>query len=251
MAKRVLGMSAVVALLGTLIVGPVRAASGSGGLHLVSSQRLSDRLIELTMTTDALTDATHVRVLLPSGYDSSGATRYSVLYLLHGALDDYRAWTDKGNAAAITAGAPLIVVMPDGGSEGNYVDWYNFGAGGPPMWETYHIRQLIPWIDGHFRTVASRAGRAVAGLSMGGNGAVAYAALHPDLFTAVASFSGALDTNNWEEQVVTGTGGLQDGKPPGAIFGERATDEIRWRGHNPWDLVANLRGLLVELDTGN
>src|SRR5439155_6041614 len=79
MAKRVLGMSAVVALLGMLIVGPVRAASGSGGLHLVSSQRLSDRLIELTMTTDALTDATHVRVLLPSGYDSSGATRYPVL----------------------------------------------------------------------------------------------------------------------------------------------------------------------------
>src|SRR4051812_4760772 len=222
MAKRMLRLSAAVTLLATLITGPVRAA----GLRLVSSARLSPRLVELTMATDALAAQTHVRVLLPSGYDQSGTTPYPVLYLLHGAIDDYRAWTDKGDAAAIPAGSPLIVVMPDGGAEGNYVDWYNFGSGGPPMWETYHIGQLIPWIDGHFRTVASRAGRAVAGLSMGGNGAIAYASLHPDLFTATASFSGALDTNNLEEQAVTGTGGIQSDKPPGAIFGERATDEI-------------------------
>src|SRR2546423_483341 len=230
MSTRVLPLASVVAVVGVLLP---EARDATAGLQLIGSQPLSARLIELTMRTDALTADTKVRVLLPDHYDPSGRTRYPVLYLLHGALDDYRAWTDKGDAAAITAGLPLIVVMPDGGSEGNYVDWYNFGAGGPPRWETYHIGQLIPWIDGHFPTVAARSGRAVAGLSMGGNGALAYAALHPDLFSAAASFSGAVDTNNLEEQVVTGTGGLQSGQPPGAIFGERATDEVRWRGPNP------------------
>src|SRR4051812_24293408 len=254
MPKRVLSLASLLVLVGLLLLPGARATTSGpsdSGLQLVSSQPLSDRLVELTMRTDALAADTEVRVLLPDHYDASGRTRYPVLYLLHGALDDYRAWTDKGDAAAITAGLPLIVVMPDGGSEGNYVDWYNFGAGGPPRWETYHIAQLIPWIDGHFPTVASRSGRAIAGLSMGGNGALAYAALHPDLFTAAASFSGAVDTNNLEEQAVTGTGGLQSGQPPGAIFGERATDEVRWRGHNPWDLAGNLRGMLVELDVGN
>ena len=55
---------------------------------------------------------------------------------------------------------PSIVVAPDGGPLGFYSDWYNGGAGGPPMYETYHIDQLIPLIDARFRTTGARAGRA-------------------------------------------------------------------------------------------
>ena len=95
----------------------------------------------------------------------------------------------------MTAGQPLIVVMPDGGRGGWYSNWHNGGRGGPPAWESYHIGQLIPLVDRRFRTVAARRGRAIAGLSMGGFGAFSYAARHPDLFTAAASFSGGLDLN--------------------------------------------------------
>jgi S-formylglutathione hydrolase FrmB len=107
---------------------------------------------------------------VPASYAAHPGARYPVLYLLHGALADWRSWTDAGDAERITAGLNAIVVMPEGGNGGWYTDWFNGGAGGPPEWETFHIDQLIPWIDGHYRTLADRDGRAIAGLSMGVSG---------------------------------------------------------------------------------
>jgi S-formylglutathione hydrolase FrmB len=241
-------MSLVVAAL-LLAFAPAAAANP---LKLTKTEQLDPRLSELTFTTPALAAETHVRVLLPTDYDASGHTRYPVLYLLHGAIDDYKSWTDKGDAEAITKGVPLIVVMPDAGQFGNYTNWYNDGAFGPPEWETYHVGQLIPWVDAHYPTLAKRRGRAVAGLSMGGGGAMSYAARHPGLFVSASSFSGAVDTNSPTIQPVTQSSGLSDGShTPGAIFGTRATDEIRWRAHNAWDLAGNLDGLSLTLRTGN
>ena len=238
------------ALLSAAIAAP--AAQAIAPPKLIKREQLDPRLQELTFSTPALASETHVRVLLPAGYKASAHRRYPVLYLLHGALDDYKSWTDKGAAEAITKSAPLIVVMPDAGQEGNYTNWYNDGAFGQPMWETWHIRQLVPWVDAHYRTIAKRAGRATAGLSMGGNGAMSYAARHPDLFVSASSFSGAVDTNSPGVQPVTQASGLSDGShSPGAIFGLRSTDEVRWREHNPWDLASNLKGLKLTLRTGN
>ncbi len=64
------------------------------------------------------------------------------------------------------------------------------------------MRQLVPFVDRRYRTVGRRSGRAVAGLSMGGFGALSYASRHPDLFAAAAAFSGAVDTNNAGIQAV-------------------------------------------------
>jgi hypothetical protein len=88
---------------------------------------------------------------------------------------------------------------------------------------------------------------------MGGFGAMSYAARHPDLFAAAASFSGAVDTNT---PPVVGRAFIDalsalDGAPPGSLWGAPATQEVRWRGHNPWDLAQNLRGLSLALHTGN
>jgi len=228
------------------------AAPASAELELVSARELTPRLTELTLRTDALASETQVRVLLPSGY-AGGRRRYPVLYLLHGGADDYRSWTDKGEAERLTEGLPLIVVMPNAGQGGWYTDWFNNGAGGPPSWERYHVQQLIPWIDRRYRTVAQRGGRAIAGLSMGGFGAMSYAARHPGLFVAAASFSGAVDTNTPElvAPTVIDSISMLDGGGPGALWGPRASEEVRWRGHNPWDLAENLRGLSLTVRTGN
>jgi S-formylglutathione hydrolase FrmB len=239
----------VLGVLGALGSAPAALAADATPLQLVSSTSLDTRLSELTFHTPAVSGDTKVRVLVPAGYDASGATRYPVLLLLHGAQDDYRSWTDEGDAEAITAGLRAIVVMPDSGTGGGYTDWYNGGAFGPPAWETYHLSQLLPWIDAHYPTVGTRSGRAVAGLSMGGYGAMEYAARHPDLFAAAAGFSPAVDLTSPPLLVVNQVGDLADGTP--SPYGNYVTDEIRTRGKNPVDLAENLAGLDLTLRTGN
>jgi diacylglycerol O-acyltransferase / trehalose O-mycolyltransferase len=209
-------------------------SSPAGGLRVVHEQQIDPRLQEWTVRTRALPGETRVRVLLPTGYGRHPRRRYPVLYLLHGCCDDYRAWTTHGDAEAITAGFPLIVVMPDGGRMGWYTDWYRAGRRIQPEWETYHVRELIPWVDGRFRTIRGRGGRAIAGLSMGGFGALSYAGRHPGLFAAAASFSGALEIGS------------------AAAWGSRSAHPARWRAHLPIELAPHLRSLaLIELRSGN
>jgi S-formylglutathione hydrolase FrmB len=246
--------AALAAALGAaLAVGAAGPASAAPDPRLLDTQQLSPRLQELTLRTPALAAPTHVRVLLPAGYRSHPKRRYPVLYLLHGAGDDYRAWTrpdaGKGEAELLTAKLPLIVVMPDGGRGGFYTDWFNNGAGGQPRWETWHIRRLIPFVDHRYRTVAARKGRAIAGLSMGGFGTFTYAARHPDLFNAALSMSGAVDTTVVPS--VIDAIAVSNGAAPGSLWGSYDADQVRWRGHNPFDLAENLRGLALWLRTGN
>jgi S-formylglutathione hydrolase FrmB len=238
-----------IALLVLLAALAVPATAGAQ-VEVTDRRQLTPRLAEYTLRTGALAAPTKVRVLLPDGYDPSAARRYPVLYLLHGCCDDWRSWTDKGAAERITAGQPLVVVMPDGGAAGFYSDWFNNGAFGPPRWERYHVGELIPWVERSFHVTAAREGRALAGLSMGGFGAMSYAARHPDMFVAAASFSGALDTNDLSGQAVEAIA-LQEGAPPGSVWGPRATQEVRWRAHNPVDLAENLRPLKLTVRTGN
>jgi S-formylglutathione hydrolase FrmB len=238
--------------LATALVLAAPSVAHADDLVYKGTTQLSPRLQELTFTTPVLEpQETGVRILYPQDYDASGNTRYPVLYLLNGSLDDQTAWTTKGDAEKISAPYQLIIVMPSGGQFGNYTDWYNDGAYGPPEWETYHINQLIPWIDAHLPTDGTRAGRWVAGLSMGGGGAASYQARHADLFSAVGIFSGAVDTNNVFVQPLTANAGTMSGHPEWSVYGPRATEEVRWRGHNGWDLAENLRGAFIQIDTGD
>lgn len=232
-------------LAGCSLFGPAPPVPGNGPppeaavgrLILLDSKKLDDRLIDLTLQTGALAAPTHLRVMLPDQYEAEPTKRYPVLYLLQGAVDDYTAWIREGNAEALTAGYPMIIVMPDAGDDGFYCDWFNNAGYGTPQWETYHIRQLIPFIDAHYRTVAERRGRAIAGVSMGGFGAVSYAARHPELFAAVISFSGLVDDTALSSKSYINN----------AVFGPWSAEEVRWRGHNPVDLALNLRGMDIAL----
>lgn len=235
-----------------LAAAPARAES----LTITGVKQLDARLTEYQLATSAFDFPATVRVLLPSGYAQHPRRRYPVLYLLHGSFDTSASWTTKGDAEKLTAPYGVIVVMPPTAGKGNAggwaSDWDNEGRGGVPRFETFTIRQLIPWVDRRLRTRARRSGRAIAGLSMGGFSALSYAARHPDLFAAAASFSGAVDTNKTEVQpVIEGETLADGGATPDAIWGPRLTSEIVWRTHNPWDLAANLADMTLSVRTGN
>jgi diacylglycerol O-acyltransferase/trehalose O-mycolyltransferase len=222
-------------------------SAGETGPSVRSRTVLGPRLVEYELFSPLLGEPTMLRILFPTGYGTDAAQRFPVLYLLHGGGDDFRSWTDKGGAAEATEGLPLIVVMPEA-RNGFYSDWVKPGLHGTTPWESHHIGELIPWIDRTYRTIPERDGRALAGLSMGGFGAMSYAARHPDMFVAAASFSGVLDTN-WH-QWITGVAAQRDGGPPDAIWGDWANRRMRWRAHNPWDLAPNLRGMALTVRTG-
>ena len=136
-------------------------------------------------------------VYLPSGYASHPNRRYPVLYLLHGFPGRPLAFIETVQMGivddALTAkrrAQPLILVMPFG-STGTFTDkeWAN-GVGKGNGWATFVSRDLVRYVDSHYRTIASGRGRAIAGLSEGGFGAVNIALHHPREFSVVESWSG-------------------------------------------------------------
>jgi S-formylglutathione hydrolase FrmB len=254
--RRSTAAAALSLALSAVLAVPAVAGAAASDIRVDARAQLSPRLSEVTMTTPALDFPARVRILLPDGYANHPKRRYPVLYLLHGSFDTSASWTDKGDAERLTAGLPLIVVMPPAAGKQNAggwaTDWWNEGRGGPPRWETFTIDQLIPWVDANLRTVPRRGKRAIAGLSMGGFSAMSYATRHPDRFAAAASFSGAVDTNDPEGwPVIQGETVIDGGTTPDSIWGPRATAELVWRAHNPWDLAANLDGLTTSIRSGN
>jgi len=133
---------------------------------------------------------------LPPDYATS-QRRYPVLYLLHGYTGGDTDWVQFGEAhhtadKAIAAGEipPMIIVMPDGRN-----DWYANDYQGKNRYEDMFIQELIPFIDATYRTRPKKEFRAIAGLSMGGYGALHLAAKNTEMFAAVAALSAAVLTD--------------------------------------------------------
>jgi enterochelin esterase-like enzyme len=136
-------------------------------------------------------------VYLPPSYTSQPAQRYPVLYLLHGAPGGERDWFTGGKAheSADTLIETqhlreLILVSPDGnGRPGLASEWGN-SYDQSQLIETFLARDLVAYVDQHYRTLADPAHRAIAGLSMGGFGAMNIALHHPSVFATVISLGG-------------------------------------------------------------
>jgi diacylglycerol O-acyltransferase/trehalose O-mycolyltransferase len=212
------------------------------------SRVVHGRVITLTLRSRAMRGDQRVNVLLPRHYDGSGRTRYPVLYLLHGAGGHNRSWLDDEHVQEALGSMSVIAVMPDGSAtgaggqrvNGGYSDWFGVDAGSadaPPAWESYHVRELVPFIDKTFPTRPSAAGRAIAGISMGGTGAMKYAGEFPGTFGYAGSFSGGIDAAVRRE--------------PGCKWGEFPRDEVIARDNNPTDLAGNLRGVRLFVRAGD
>ncbi|HMC51857.1 MAG TPA: alpha/beta hydrolase-fold protein, partial [Acidimicrobiales bacterium] len=238
----------------------VAAPPASVGLSLVRAKPIDPRLTELTLHSQAMQADTHANVLLPEGYGSASHARYPVLYLLHGAFGSYADWAAHG-VEGLVGDRHLIVVMPDDGVDGSYSDWYGTLAGStgpPPKWESYHIRELVAFIDARYRTTAERSGRFIAGLSSGGGGSTKYAAANPGLFGAVGAFSGADDTDVDYPQypaiseVLWGITDIPTLGPDGhCTWGDPVTQHVVWLDNDPTYEAQNLLGTPLFLAWGN
>jgi len=139
----------------------------------------------------------HYSIFLPSDYYTSERA-YPVTYLLHGHGDADDGWIQFGEVNrladdAIKAGKipPMIIVTPDG-----FTSFYINTADGKLNYEDFFIKELIPHIEKTYKVKAERKYRGIAGLSMGGYGALMYALKYPNLFVAAAPLSAAVWTDN-------------------------------------------------------
>jgi S-formylglutathione hydrolase FrmB len=133
---------------------------------------------------------------LPPGY-SDGNARYPVVYHLHGIGGAHNNpnqlnSVSQSHEAAVAAGrmGPVILVFPDGDTDSFWADSYD----GSRRIETHLVREILPYVDAHYRTLATRTQRAVQGFSMGGFGAAKFASKFPDLFSSCVIYDGALVT---------------------------------------------------------
>jgi len=182
---------------------PVLTAATLVGSFVVPGSTATPAVPPGTIGPAAVRSATlgeniNYNVYLPAGYDAS-AQRYPVIYLLHGRGDSMSAWTQvKSRLDELIGGGeipPTIAIMPDAPWSSRaswYVDSAYTGTDpGRPV-ETAFLEDLVPHVDATYRTVADRTGRAIAGYSMGGAGALRYALAHPDLFGAAIALSPAV-----------------------------------------------------------
>jgi enterochelin esterase-like enzyme len=164
------------------------------------SQRVHGAIVQDAVVSAALGGQKRsFLVYLPYSYRTPQGQkkRYPTLYLLHGSPGQPKDWLNGGQASesadtliATKQIAELILIIPDGsGRPGATAEWANSFDQRQRI-ETYVTSDLIPYVDKHYRTIPDAAHRGIAGLSMGGFGAMNIAVHHPDLFGSVISLGG-------------------------------------------------------------
>src|SRR4051794_13515456 len=182
-------------------------------------------------------------VLTPPGWRAGDHGSYPVLYLLHGSSDDERCWTTHTDIVERTAGSNILVVMPDGGRIGFYIDWpVPDRQATVPHWETFHVAELRSLLEQRY---GASERRMAAGISMGGYGALRYAIRHPGMFRAVASLSGCVHLTRPTTVRMLTLLAVREGVRPGQIWGPRRRDFANWAANDPYLRAAELAGTRV------
>ena len=192
-------------------------------------------------------------VYLPPDYETSNRS-YPVLYLLHGYSDDETGWIQFGEANIIADHGianrdfpPCIIIMPDG-----KVAWYVNSADGKDPWEDMFIKEFIPFIEKEYRIRPEKEFRAIAGLSMGGNGALLLSMHHPDLFSSCVAMSAGVFT---DEEIIANDQYDQYFKN---IYGEKPKNDVseHWKANSPLYLLETvekekLKSIRFYIDCGD
>lgn len=143
----------------------------------------------------AMGRALKTAVVLPGSYQKSKAA-FPVLYLLHGGQGSFRDWLtlppDKSLLHKLADQYNIVIVTPEGGATSYYFD---SPLQKESQFETFVSSEVLAKVESNYRVIKEKKGRVIAGLSMGGHGAMYIAARHPDLYSAAGSMSGVMNIN--------------------------------------------------------
>lgn len=202
---------------------------------LYTSALLAAKIDTVTTFSAAMHKDIKAVVITPGDYSSR--RKYPVLYLLHGFSGNYSDWVKKDSAlASLTDVYHMIIVCPDG----DFASWYfDSPVKSGSKYETYVAGELVKWVDQHYSTIASRTGRAITGLSMGGHGALFLAFRHTGTFGAVGSMSGGVDLRPFPESF-----GLDQ------VLGKYSENPERWEKNSVVNMLhlvtPNLLSIIID-----
>jgi S-formylglutathione hydrolase FrmB len=231
------GLAVSVAWLCLVVAVPLRAATGRAECRGVPSRILGHPVPYC--------------ILLPPSYDTEKKRRFPIVYFLHGLggnaqmLIETGAMNDIEDAWASGQLGQFLIVTPNAGAS-FYINSYD----GRERYEDFFLREFMPYIERHYRTLAGRKNRGIGGLSMGGYGALHLAFSHPELFGAVTASSAALIPN-----LPRVSGASEQSLPVfrllDRVFGN-PFNRPYWDRNDPLRLArtANLNGLNIEFDCG-
>lgn len=160
------------------------------------------RVADLKLNSKLMSREMPYRIIIPADYGKDETKRFPVIYLLHGLTGHYNNWTDRTKLKQYSEVHKFIIVTPEGDN-----GWYADSVSKPTdRYESYMVKELIPEIDKNYRTIATRDGRVIAGLSMGGFGSLKFGLKYPEMFMLVGSFSGAIGAASYTEKTAGAIG---------------------------------------------
>lgn len=220
-------------------------------LVFVPAAQAQGRIDCNALNSKILHQAVHYCVYLPSGYDGavakSSASRYPVLYFLHGLGDNEQTlfnsggWTLLDDLRRQHKIGDFLIVAPEGRRS-----FYINSADGSVRYNDFFLREFIPHIEANYRIRTGREGRAVSGVSMGGYGALRFAFAHPEMFSAVSAQSAALMTASPKELDTAAHAGAPLARVLAAVFGS-PIDVSHWDDNNPLVLAKRNAGGIHKL----
>ncbi len=204
-----------------------------------------------TLPSKILSHAVPYCVVLPPSFDADNTRHFSILYFLHGLGDNEQffvhsgAWNLTEDMREKGELKDFLVATPDGGES-----FYINSKDGKDRYEDFLLQEFFPFIERHYRAAPGRSHRAIAGISMGGYGALHLAFRHPQLFVSVSAHSAALI-----EKLPAFLGPVPNSprsRVLGAVFGS-PPDQAFWEHNSPIALArtADLAGLKIYFDCGD
>ncbi len=167
-------------------------------------------------------------VVVPDKYSENNNISWPVVYLLHGWSGKYSDWTKKTDLGILADKYEFIIVCPDGGYAGWYLD---SPLKKESQYETYIAKEVIQFIDENYKTIKEPIGRFITGLSMGGQGAIRLISKYPELFDAAGSMSGVMDLSEATKKY----GLIQ-------LLGDYESNKNLWQMNSCLNIIDNLSG---------